>query len=156
MASLRTRLAALRRQARDRKGAAAMEFGLVAPILITTILAVVDIGGALQQNIRLEAAARSALGYAHVYSTDTNGIRNIVNNALTGWSNVTVNVPAMSCFCAATVNNTLVLNNTSCTNDCSSGEEQRRMLSVTVTRNYSGLVFMQNRTLTGNVQMRVQ
>jgi hypothetical protein len=117
---------------------------------VTVLIAVVDIGGAIQQNIRLEAAARSALGYAHVYSDNTNGIRNMVTNALSGWNNVTVNVPAMQCYCgsATTTSN--------CAVDCTGGAEQRRQLSVTVTRNYSGLVFLQNRTLTGNVQMRVQ
>ncbi len=151
MASLTARLGILLRKSRpNRKGAAAMEFGLVAPILVTVLIAVVDIGSAVQQNIRLEAAARSALGYAHVYSSDTSGISNMVTSALSGWNNVTVNVPAMQCFCgsATTASN--------CAVDCTGGVEQRRQLSVTVTRNYNGLVFLQNRILTGNVQMRVQ
>ena len=151
MASLTSRLGALLRKARpDRKGAAAIEFGIVAPILITVLISVVDIGGAIQQNIRLEAAARSALGYAHVYSSDTNGIANMVTNALSGWNNVNVTVPAMQCFCGAATSAS------NCAVDCTVGVEQRRQLSVTVTRPYNGLVFLQNRTLTGNVQMRVQ
>ncbi|HYF09566.1 MAG TPA: TadE/TadG family type IV pilus assembly protein [Acetobacteraceae bacterium] len=155
MSRLRRILLTLRRRAGDnRKGIAATEFALIAPIMITVLLAVVDIGNALQQNIRLEAAARSALGYAHVYSSDTNGIGNIVRNALSGWNNVTVNVPAMVCTCANTATNTEAVG--TCSADCTTGLEQRRFLSVTVTMSYSGIMFMQNRNLTGNVQMRIQ
>lgn len=146
----------LRRKAHDRRGTAAIEFALVAPVMITILIAVVDIGGALQQNIRLEAAARSALGYAHAYSGDTTGIRNIVINALSGWSDATVQNVAMTCDCATTSANVTTATAGTCGVACSGSAEQRVFLTVNVSRPYNGILYLQNRTLFGNVVMRVQ
>ena len=147
----------LRRAAAARRGTAAMEFGLIAPILIAVMLAVVDIGGAIQQNIRLEAAARSALGYAHLYSDNTNAIRNYVISALNGWNDVTVENVTMTCACGTTANNVTTWgNNVACPATCTSGEEQRRMIAINVSRSYNGIIYLQNRTLRGDVQLRVQ
>lgn len=145
-----------RRRPVGRRGTAAIEFALVAPILITILFAVVDIGGAIQQKIRLEASTRSAIGYAHVYSNQTSTIRNIVINALNGWNDVTVNTVTLTCECGATANNVTTWSSANCAQNCATGEEQRRMLAVNVSRNYSGLVYLRNRTLRGDITMRVQ
>lgn len=144
--------------ARSRRGAAALEFGLVAPILITLLLAVSDIGGAIQQNIRLEAAARSALGYAHLYS-DTNQlgtIRNYIITALNGWNDVTVSNVVATCDCATTANGVTTAVNGTCGVACTAGQEGRRFLTVAISRPYNGILFMQGRTLQGNIVLRVE
>ena len=159
MSALRTfGLALTRRLACGRRGAAAAELAIVAPVIITVLFAVVDIGGAIQQNIRLEAAARSALGYAHLYSDNTNQIRNYVVTALNGWNDVTVDNVVLSCDCTTTANNvtTVVPTNNVCTAGCAANQEQRRFINVNVSRNYSGFVFMQSRTLRGDITLRVQ
>lgn len=150
-------LAMSRQPLRSRRGVAASEFALVAPIFVTVILAAVDIGNAVQQNIRLEAAARASLPYAHVYPSDTGGIRNIVVNALSGWNNVTVGNVTLTCDCATTTNNVTTTTSNDCVSACSvNTAELRQFISINVSRNYSGFLFLQNRTLHGNIQMRVQ
>ncbi len=149
-------LIALRGRLSARRGAAALEFGLIAPILITVLIGVVDIGGSIQQRIRLEAAARSALGYAHVYSENIADIRNIVIGALSGWNNATVDAVVVACDCATTSGGVTTVVAGTCTVACASGAEQRRFLTVNVSRGYDGIIFLRNQTLTGSVQMRVQ
>lgn len=143
------------RRAGDRRGIASIEFALIVPILILVLLALADIGRAVQQNIRLEAATRSALGYAHLYGTQTTTIRNIVLNALSGWNDVTVTVPALRCACLNTTSN-VSTPLADCNTNCASPTEFQRFISITATRPYAGILFLKSRTLVGNAELRIQ
>jgi len=44
---------------RDRRGVAALELASILPVLAITLMAVIDLGDTIQQNLRLEAAARA-------------------------------------------------------------------------------------------------
>jgi Flp pilus assembly pilin Flp len=54
----------MRRVMLDRQGVAAAEFALIAGVLLTLLIGAYDIGGAIQQNIRLAAAVRAGGQYA--------------------------------------------------------------------------------------------
>lgn len=144
---------------RCRRAAAAIEFGLVAPVIIMVLLAVADIGGSIQQTIRLEASARTALGYAHLHNSPDQmaTIRSLIVTALND-SSVTVGNIAMTCDCVTSTGAAGSAGSGTCGVDyaCSSGQEMRRFLTVNVSRPYSGIVFMQGRTLQGNIVLRVE
>jgi Flp pilus assembly protein TadG len=79
---------------RDKHGVAALEFAIVAPVLIAMALSAYDIGNAVQQRMLLQQALRAGGQYAVSFpvqtnidgSLDTNDIAQAVNQALpTGW-----------------------------------------------------------------------
>jgi Flp pilus assembly protein TadG len=61
LAQLVTSVRALRA---NRSGVAAAEFALIAPIVVTLLLGVYDIGNAIQQRLQLEQAVRAGAQYA--------------------------------------------------------------------------------------------
>jgi hypothetical protein len=93
-----------------RRGVAAMELALVMPLLLLTLVFTIDLGGALEQSIRLENAARNGAQYALSYPTDTAGIRDQVLQSLPGWTDVQIATPELRCICPG---NTAV----NCTNE---------------------------------------
>ncbi len=104
---------AAQRISRDRRGVAAVEFAMVSVVFLTFIVAVVDIGGAIQQRLVLQQAARAAGQYAISFPTQTDGITKAVGKALPAdWTNVTV-APPTACFCAQA---------NSCGSVCASGK----------------------------------
>src|ERR1019366_1729717 len=54
------------RSRRDARGAAAVEFALIAPILCLLLAGAVDFGGALYTNLRLDTAVAAGANYAQV------------------------------------------------------------------------------------------
>jgi Flp pilus assembly pilin Flp len=54
------------RSRRDTRGAAAVEFALIAPILCLLLAGAVDFGGALYTNLKLDAAVAAGANYAQV------------------------------------------------------------------------------------------
>jgi hypothetical protein len=95
---MRARLAARVKQL-GRRGVAAMELALVMPLLLLTLVFTIDLGGALEQSIRLENAARNGAQYALSYPTDTAGIRDQVLQSLPGWTDVQIATPELRCVC---------------------------------------------------------
>jgi Flp pilus assembly protein TadG len=81
----------------DRSGVSALEFAIVAPILVTGFLMAFDLGSMAQQTIWLTQATRTGGQYAMMVPTaTTNMIAAAVSNALPGWS-VTVAVAPTPC-----------------------------------------------------------
>jgi Flp pilus assembly protein TadG len=98
MNRLVTRNCRLAGSRKPRGGTAAMEFALVAPIMVLLFMAAFDLGNAAQQLIVLNQAVRAGGVYANSFPTDTTGITNAVTNALpSDWAgSVTLNNPAMA------------------------------------------------------------
>lgn len=159
---------------RDR-GVAALEFALVAPILMFVMVAIADGGNALQQAIRLEAAARAGAQVAFTHPGDTRFVTNdpsiaLVNAAtlakLPDWTQAVSCTNGIGngvcasytswCQCPQSGNAA----NTSYAFACASAtppcEDYQQYASVTVTRNYSPLLFVPVTTLRGNVEIRVR
>lgn len=89
-----------RRLRAARRGATALEFAIVTPLMVTIILGTFDIGNILQQRIKLTDAVRTGGQYASSYPTDSTGIVTTVRGALpAGWTNVTVSTPTTRCTC---------------------------------------------------------
>jgi len=84
----------------DRRGVAAIELGIVVPVLALLVAGSIEVGNALYQQFQLNSAVTSASNYAIVNSSQvnaTNGgtlasnIATIVESSYSaGWANVTV------------------------------------------------------------------
>lgn len=106
-----------------RRATAAVEFGLIAPLLIILLSAAMDLGNAFQQSVRLAAAVRSGALTAATSGTTSSAISAAVTGALAGWTNVTVTVDAQTCQCldAATGQGTGATSAAICGTTCAGG-----------------------------------
>jgi len=87
---------------RDRRGVSALEFAVILPLLVIVFAGVFDLGNALQQSIRLEAAARAAAQYAFSNPQDREGIEDTVYRNLSSIPRDQLNVRVeQQCLCAA-------------------------------------------------------
>ena len=82
-----------------RRGIAAAEFALLAPVALLLCLSAYDVGQAMWCTLQLETAARIGAQYAFANPTDSAGIATRVRAALPGWSGLTIATPAMACQC---------------------------------------------------------
>src|SRR4051794_2502529 len=88
----------LRRLARDRRGVAALEFTIIATLMLTMMLAAFDFGNAAQQQVQLQQVVRAGGAYAARYPTDASGIQGAVTAALpAGWTLTAP--PSVTCGC---------------------------------------------------------
>jgi Flp pilus assembly protein TadG len=83
---------------RSRRGTAALELGLIAPVLIVLLGGLVDIGLAVHRTLALETAARAGAQHAMSFPDDTAGIAAATVAALgTATAAVSVTQPYCSC-----------------------------------------------------------
>lgn len=86
----------------DRHGIAAVEFALVAPILVILMLGTYDLGNAAQQQIALQAAVQVGGAYAVHLPDDPTGVQAAVTAALPAGMTL-INpggVAAVACSCS--------------------------------------------------------
>lgn len=119
-----------------RKGAAAVEFALIVPLLLTFSLGIAEFGLMVNQKMRLESAARAgaqaAFNSYDLYSVDNSSVSQAVQLASgLDASQITISV-ATSCGCAD--GSTAV-----CGVSCADGSVQREYVTVTVNRAYQTL-----------------
>ena len=90
----------LRRAAGNTGGAAAIEFGVVVPMLALMVTAVIDIGLGVHAKMQLEDAAQAGIEWAIRNGFDANKISSAVTSA-TNNSNITATpAPVQFCGCA--------------------------------------------------------
>jgi Flp pilus assembly protein TadG len=143
---------------RGRAGIAATEFAIIAPVLTLMLFSLYDISNALWRKTRLDMAARAGAQYAFSRPQDSAGIASIVRSELSGWTNITVTPPTMSCKC----DNGIAADCT--TGTCQNGTVVNAPIgyvSVTVTQPYSFIspitaaLYPSLQTLRGNAELRV-
>lgn len=158
---------------RDR-GVSALEFVLVMPVLLLIMVGITDLGNALQQSIRLESAARAGAQVAFTRPADTRTNANDANAALirnqvlahlqpwpvatscTGQTGGAVCVTVRAwCQCPAG-NNVDISLGFACDADPPPCEDYAQYTSITATRNYEPLLYVPNRVLRGNVEVRIR
>jgi Flp pilus assembly protein TadG len=88
-----------RHRLRSQAGVAAIEFAVIAPVLILLVGAAMDLGAAIENAVRLENAARTAAQYATRSASDLTGAQSAALATLAGWSNATVSVGPLVCQC---------------------------------------------------------
>ncbi|MDA9430491.1 hypothetical protein XH88_01550 [Bradyrhizobium sp. CCBAU 51627] len=67
--------------ARDCRGVAAIEFGIMVPLLSLMVVSVTDIGLAVYRKMQVEDAAQAGAQYAIIHGFDANGISSAVTSA---------------------------------------------------------------------------
>jgi Flp pilus assembly protein TadG len=127
-----------RRLLGETKGIAALELTIVAAVLATAAIAVVDLGNAAQQQIRLQQALWAGSQYAISFPGDsslTTDAKNAVTAALpTNWPQITVGTPTLSCTCISSS-----LTPPACTSgSCTSGGTPESFITLTASSRYTG------------------
>jgi hypothetical protein len=173
-----------RRLARRARAAAALEFGLVVPILSIALMGVADYANALQHMMRLESAAAAGAqvlftqpgqvdaNAATASKTAANARRNtavesVVAQFLVGWALDTggacetattggaVCIRAWT-WCQCSGDAVDRVNALRCTAACPTGETMRQFGSVTASRPFSPIVTAPVTRVVGNVELRIR
>lgn len=146
---------------RGDRGAVALEFALLLPVITLIMTGVADYGTALQQIIRLENAARAGAQVAMTKPGDASEIRTMVLAQLTDWTRGTNcgtanQAPNGVCVTSSvTCKTTLAATGTvPCNTDFTTDWVQ--YASVTVTRPYAPLLLVPQTMLRGNVELRLR
>ena len=130
---------------RSRRATAALELGLIAPIVIVLLGGLVDIGIAIHRTLALETAARAGAQHAMSYPEDTAGITAATVAALGG---TTAAVSVTQPYCACPGSSALV----SCDGTPCAGSAAGRYVSVRTIANsetvfgIAGIVLPENFT----------
>lgn len=124
---LRPRTAAL-----GSRGNMAIEFALVAPLMLFLLTMVVDIGLALNELKRLELAAETGMGYARYSPSDVEGIQAAALSATQG-KGQRISI-AVDKFCACITGDALA-----CTDTCTGEKFPASYVRVTASSDFDGL-----------------
>ena len=128
-----------------RRGASALEFAIVAPVIIIALFGLADIGLYFYRSILLEEAARSAGAYAQAFPTDVAGIQTIVNaNA----ANLATGDVSVSCFCGGT-------NSVTCSSFICADTEAEKRVEIGARQVHDGFLFVRGVELRGNAIVRL-
>lgn len=137
-----------------RRGVSLTEFALIAPVLCLLVMGSFDVGNAIQQSLKLEAAARAGAQYAFSRPADGAGIADAIRANLPGWSDITVPAPVMACRCddGAAV---------PCSGGTCAAGTPAMYLSIRVTRPFSAstplaAAVLPAQTLAGHVELRLR
>jgi Flp pilus assembly protein TadG len=137
--------ATVRAMLRDGRGIAAAEFALIAPVMLTMLFGVYDLGNAIQQRLQLEQAVRAGGQFALSWPDQTGGIAGAIKAALPAtWADATIAVGAPVCYCKSSTNGTTA---SPCTDTCAAGTTKQTFVTMTASNNASPFLFT---ALTGN------
>lgn len=128
---MRARLSTLRAALADRRGSAAIEFGIIAPVLALVLIATIELGFAMRARIIAQEAASAGALYASQHAFDAAGVTGIMA-ATSNASNeavITAGVPSAWYGCPTTTDVTPAAQ----TDTCSDGKPARRYVTVTAT-----------------------
>jgi Flp pilus assembly protein TadG len=122
----------MKRRLQGDSGMAAVEFAILASVLLLLVMGLADYGLAVYYRMQVESAALIGAKYAAKYPTDSAGITSAVNSA-THISSFTSVTPAKLCECANALGTSV-----SCSTTCA-GSTLNEYMTVTVTYSYTPL-----------------
>jgi Flp pilus assembly protein TadG len=142
-----------------RQGTAAIEFGLVSPLLLILLTAIVEIGIAAYQDIQLQTAVEAGALYAATYGAgNLTAIGQAVVNA-TGNTAITAS-PAPTKFCGCPAAAGVVSQGADCTTACADGKAPGQYVKVNAqVAHYTIMPYLSlalPATLTASVTVRIQ
>ena len=129
---------------RDEQGTALLEFALVLPFFVLTIVSMVDVGMALFVRAQVQTAAQAGVNYAAIDGFSTAGISAAATNA----TSTAVTVATPTSYYACDTSGTLTTVNSGTT--CSSGITAAKYASVTVSAHYTPILTVVWSSLTGS------
>ena len=157
----RTRLRALTAcLAASKRGAAAVEFALLIPVIAAGIIGVANYGLVVFDKMEMLSALRSGAQLA-IYnrtnstSTQTDAIKSaVVASASTGLGLSTAEVTATeSCFCLDISNNS---SSATCGSSCTGGDPTQYYMTVAITNKNFPLLIAGSINLSGSVKVRTR
>jgi len=125
-----------RKVTKDVRGAAAIEFGLMIPLLALIVVSVTDIGLGVYRKMQVENAAQAGAQYAMVHGFDQTAISNAVTNATNSTSISAAPNPSQFCGCPSTTG----VGTASCGSTCSTGSVAGSYATVSAQATYSTLL----------------
>jgi Flp pilus assembly protein TadG len=102
----------------DRRGVAAVEFALLAPVVTTLLIGLVDFGQVIYQSMEVQVAAHAGADYAMLNGWNSSG----VTSAVTGATSMTINASPAPALVSACVVNGVITTTTDAT--CPTGSSQ--------------------------------
>ena len=141
---------------RDSRGAAAVEFALVAPLLVGFLAPIADIGMQTYASMQVEIAAQAGARYAILKGFDSTAIQSAVTNA-TAFTTITAS-PAPSSSCGCPSGNTIAT--ATCGDTCANGQTAGNYVTVNAQMSFQPMfpipVIGQASTLSSQAVVRVQ
>ena len=157
--------ALLRRLLRCNRGAAAVEFGLSAPVLLLVLAPMADLGLAFAMQQQLQDAVQAGALYASTHAWNQNASAAIASavTAATPLSGISTSPsPSQMCGCPSGVNSSgsdSGIAPASCGSTCSTGETAGYYVVVSAQRTYISILphslLGQSRTLTAQATIRI-
>jgi Flp pilus assembly protein TadG len=110
----------------DRRGTAAIELAIFAPVLAAMLVAVVEIGFAIRQQIQAQDAAAAGALYAGQHGWDSAGIASAVTGAKSGSNIAASPTPSEFCGCPSAAG----VGSAACGATCTDGSTARTYVLV--------------------------
>lgn len=121
------------RSAENSSGAAAIEFGVVVPMLALMVTAVIDLGLGIYSKMQLEDAAQAGVEWAIRNGFDASAISTAVTNA-TNSSKITASPPPVQyCGCASSSS----ITSATCGTTCPDGAQAGTYVTVSAQATYN-------------------
>jgi Flp pilus assembly protein TadG len=142
-----------------RRGAAAVEFALVSPLLAILLAGIVEIGMSAYQAMQVQAAVEAGILYATIHgTTNIAAIGQAVVNT-TGTAGITASpVPLVICGCPTASG--VVSQNSNCTTVCTDGTAPGKYVQVSAALAHQTIISFLNlplpATLTASSTVRIQ
>jgi Flp pilus assembly protein TadG len=125
------------RAAGDTSGVAAIEFGIIVPILVMMTVATVDIGMGFYRKMQVEDAAQAGAQWAIRNGFDSAGISNAVTSAIQGAPAISVSpAPVQFCGCASGSS----ISAASCGSTCPGGVQAGTYTTVSAQMTYNTIL----------------
>ena len=116
----------------DERGVSAVEFALTVPVLLISLLGVVDVGTAVYKRADMESALRSGVQYFMNGGEDLPTAQNVVINSWTTKPSTVTVVADRLCLCGTTV--------ASCNAACSGGTTPTTYNRIQATALFPGIL----------------
>jgi Flp pilus assembly pilin Flp len=120
----------LRRFARERDGGAAVEFGLIAPLLIAVAIGMSAVGGEVLERHAMRRAVSSGAQVLMATDADLTAVRDVTLDAWSGKKDGASVVVTQWCSCASIQH--------SCSTNCSDGDYPERYTKIAAATPYTG------------------
>lgn len=135
-----------RRMLRDRKGLAAIEFAIVAPVLTVLIVGATDVGMLVYNRMDTTSSIQAGAQYFMAGGTDTNQALAAVKRSWTSMPQDTQLSVVKTCYCAEVVN--------LCTVNCSDGSLPVAYNIVSARLKYRGVLLENEYVISEAVRVR--
>jgi len=117
-------------------GAAAFEFGLLAPMLVAIFVPMIDLGLGFYQQMQVQDAAQAGAQYAMAHGFNSGAISNAVTAATPLASITALPAPSKSCGCPSGTS----IETANCGANCDNGQAASTYVTVSAQATYTPII----------------